>query len=367
MFNRTSNASPKRIYLGPSRVLIGLLIANSVIANNVVASNVVSLPDGKEVKTELAPVSEAPGPLELKALSYIRFREDISQVETLSFDSAQATRDAHVRLGTHDSGELSSGWMAYAALIAADTPEFMEAMQAELLKKEEVPSKKKKRRSRKKKKPKPPTQEDYDNGRRAFLDKLSKNPSYPRTLPGAQAAIDAVMAVSRADYNRITSLGESFKSQAYEMQKTRWGKRRIASSQQRLSEVESYAYNRPGVSMPIFAKVSNAGITKPGIATTQSASWTPQWGYKSVGGLQTKEDSQVIMDRVLNLAARYAVGSINEKIVLAYAKNNKSQQCLSLVKLTLNQCIAATRTPYEEAFCLGEHALSDVANCVSGR
>jgi hypothetical protein len=32
--------------------------------------------------------------------------------------------------------------------------------------------------------------------------------------------------------------------------------------------------------------------------------------------------------------------------------------------LTLRQCIAATRAPYEEAFCLGEHALIDTAHCV---
>ncbi|MEZ5929016.1 MAG: hypothetical protein R3C55_11145 [Parvularculaceae bacterium] len=35
-----------------------------------------------------------------------------------------------------------------------------------------------------------------------------------------------------------------------------------------------------------------------------------------------------------------------------------------MATLTLRQCIAATRTPYEEAFCLGEHALIDTASCV---
>jgi hypothetical protein len=34
-----------------------------------------------------------------------------------------------------------------------------------------------------------------------------------------------------------------------------------------------------------------------------------------------------------------------------------------MAKLTLDQCIAATRAPYEEAFCLGEHALIDIATC----
>jgi len=69
------------------------------------------------------------------------------------------------------------------------------------------------------------------------------------------------------------------------------------------------------------------------------------------------------MDRVLNLAARYAVGGLNPKIVSVYARNDRADQCLSMAALTLRQCIAATRTSYEEAFCLGEHGLNDIATC----
>jgi hypothetical protein len=35
-----------------------------------------------------------------------------------------------------------------------------------------------------------------------------------------------------------------------------------------------------------------------------------------------------------------------------------------MARLTLRQCIAATRAPYEEAFCIGEHALNDVSACL---
>jgi hypothetical protein len=32
--------------------------------------------------------------------------------------------------------------------------------------------------------------------------------------------------------------------------------------------------------------------------------------------------------------------------------------------MNLDQCIAATRTPFEEAFCLGQHALNEMSSCV---
>lgn len=70
------------------------------------------------------------------------------------------------------------------------------------------------------------------------------------------------------------------------------------------------------------------------------------------------------MNRVLNLAARYAVSGVNEKTVSVYARNDKSNSCLSFAALTFKQCIAATRTPYEEAFCIGEHGLNDVSSCI---
>ena len=56
--------------------------------------------------------------------------------------------------------------------------------------------------------------------------------------------------------------------------------------------------------------------------------------------------------------------ALTKQRVDAYAKAKKSDRCFVNAKLNLDQCIAATRTPYEEAFCLGEHALNDVSRCV---
>ena len=281
--------------------------------------------------------------LERAAADYIRFREDVAAIEATPFNSAETTRDAHRRLATHDPGALSSGWVAYAALVAADTPAFRKAL-------EEAVSNKKKSKNKL-------------SGADAFFAELSADPAYPRKLDGADEAVSRVLAMTMQDTARISTLGEAFKEQAYAMQKTKWGVAKIPASSARLSDADNYGRSRPAPPTPAFAPVTDKGVTSPALASAQGA-WGADWGKAAGSGRMSEPNAEVIMNRVLNLAARYSVGGVNEKTVSVYAKNDKSDQCLSFAQLTLRQCIAATRAPYEEAFCLGEHGLNDISSCI---
>ncbi|MBL4620665.1 MAG: hypothetical protein JKX88_11275 [Marinicaulis sp.] len=279
--------------------------------------------------------------LERTAANYVRFREDVAAIEAVAFDSAAATREAHRRLSAHSPDKLTAGWVAYAALVAADTPEFAEALKKEV--------KKKPRRNQL-------------GGQKGFLSNLAQDPSYARKLKGADKAVDAVLAMIVQDGARIEALGEAFKQQAYAMQKTKWGKQRIASSQERLKEADKHRRKRGGAAAPHLDRNLDGGVLAPSLASADGQ-WSADWGQSNAHGQLTEGNAQVIIDRILNLAARYSTGSLNAKVVEVYAKNNKSKRCLEMAKLTLDQCIAATRTSYEEAFCLGEHGLKDVSTC----
>ncbi len=294
---------------------------------------------GVSADTLAQPKDEA---LERTAANYIRFREDVAAIEAMTFDNAKVTREAHRRLAAHDSSELSAGWVAYAALVAADTPEFANALKKEM--------KKKKRRNEL-------------GGAKGLLSNLAQDPSYARKLPGAKTAIAAVLSMTANDGARIAALGEAFKTQAYAMQKTKWGKQRIAGSQERIKEASTYRRKRGAAAAPTLARSTDGGAIAPSLASANE-NWGANWGEDAPASAMSEKNAQVIMDRVLNLAARYSTGALNSKVVSVYAKNNKSDRCLSMAKLTLDQCIAATRTPYEEAFCLGEHGLNDIATCV---
>ncbi|MEM6414989.1 MAG: hypothetical protein AAF720_10105 [Pseudomonadota bacterium] len=280
--------------------------------------------------------------LEQQAAAYVQFREDVAAIESTPMTSAEATREAHRRLSAHNANDLSAGWVAYAALLAADTEEFAKGL------KKQVRSRKRFRGLR---------------GRDALVARLSENPTYGSKIPGADAAIERVLAMAVQDGKRIVTLGESFKTQAYAMQKTRWGKARIKSSSARIIDAEKFAKSRPIPFAPEMKGETDRGVTAPSLASLQG-NWSPDWGASEGSGKITEPNAQVIMNRVLNLAARYAVGATNPKLVTAFARNDRSSRCLHMSTLTLKQCIAATRTPYEEAFCLGEHGLNDVAGCL---
>ncbi|MEZ5893240.1 MAG: hypothetical protein R3C58_08875 [Parvularculaceae bacterium] len=283
--------------------------------------------------------------LERQAAQYISFREDVAAIEAMPFTNANVTREAHKRLAAHDANGLSTGWVAYAALVAADQPGFAEALEKELKKK---PNKRK----------------GELGGIEGLMSNVAQDPAYLRKMPGAQDAVNAILAMTVQDGARITELGEAFKSQAYAMQKTSWGKQKILPSQKRLDEAATYSRSRGQPAAPQFASTTENGVTAPALASAQGQ-WAANWGADAASGRPNEPSADVVVDRVLILAARYSTGTLNPKIVEAYARNDKSQRCLSMAKLTLDQCIAATRAPYEEAFCLGEHGLKDVATCTS--
>jgi hypothetical protein len=281
--------------------------------------------------------------LERAAADYVRFREDVAVIEATPFTSAETTREAHRRLSAHKAESLSAGWVAYAALVAADTPAFRKSL-------EEAISGKKKGR-------------DKLTGTDAFLAELAADPTYPRRLSGANEAIARVLATTAQDAHRFKALGEAYKEQAYAMQKTKWGVAKIPASSARLSDADGYLRSRTAAQPPSLTSVTEKGVTAPTLASA-GGPWAADWGKGGASGRMSEPNAEVVMNRVLNLAARYAVSGVNEKTVSVYARNDKSNNCLSFAQLTLRQCIAATRAPYEEAFCLGEHALNDVSGCI---
>jgi hypothetical protein len=281
--------------------------------------------------------------LERQAANYIRFREDVAALEAAPFTNAEVTREAHRRLAAHDAETLSSGWVAYAALVAADQPEFAKAIEDEIKKK---PNKRK----------------GELGGVDGLMSQMAQDPNFLRNLPGADKAVAAVLAMTVQDGARITELGEAYKTQAYAMQKTTWGKQKIPSGQTRLEEAATYSRSRGAPLAPQFAYASSNGVLAPALASAKG-DWAADWGEGAGQGKMTEKNAEVIVERILILAARYSTDTLNPKLVEVYAQNTKSERCLSMAKLTLDQCIAATRAPYEEAFCLGEHGLKDIATC----
>jgi hypothetical protein len=191
---------------------------------------------------------------------------------------------------------------------------------------------------------------------------LRDNPASVRDLDGADAAIQAIMTTAARDATRINELGDRFIADAYRMQDMGWAKAKIpANGTARVKSAVDYASARQWAHVEVPKVPTDAGTIRPNL--TADAMLSPQWSTNARPPAEA-ENTGAMMTRALVLGARYAVGDIAPGHVTTYAKAEKSDRCFVNAKLNLDQCIAATRTPYEEAFCLGEHALNDISYCV---
>jgi len=271
----------------------------------------------------------------LAAQPYVQLREDIDAISAAKPSDAQMMRDAHNRLASHDARMMGGAWIAYAAMIAADEPAFSQAIQAKV----------------------------KEMGKAAFVEELENNPVIVRNMPGSEAATTAILSFARNDAARIQKVGENYIASAYDMQNVAWARRELAErGMERVNAALAFAATRQWPS----AKRSNNASTKRGMMRpnlAQNAAWSPSWsGYDS--GIDPKAKGGVIVTKALVLGARYAINDVEQEDLAVYGTSKKSERCFTSAKLNLDQCIAATRTSYEEAFCIGQHGLSDVSHCV---
>ena len=68
------------------------------------------------------------------------------------------------------------------------------------------------------------------------------------------------------------------------------------------------------------------------------------------------------------LAALYVIGATENPAAQAdrLLTEGSTINCLELAQVQFYQCLSAARFRYENAFCLGEHALKDMGQCIRG-
>lgn len=277
--------------------------------------------------------------LEASAANYVRYRSDVDYVKSAGFNGPADIREAHKRLAGHDAQAFADGWIAYAALVAADTPAFADGMR-------KVAGKKKSRAD--------------------FVARLNADPRAPASVPGAREAVEQVLIMAARDARAFAALGATFQEQAYAMQKTSWGETKLAASAgERIAEAKAYRASRGAARTGALSPSQNRGVVAPSLASAD-ADWTPAWSTAAVGAPQKDANAETTIDRVMYLATRYALGDLTPELVTTFGKNTRGGRCVKLAQANLDACISATNAPFEEAFCIGNHALNDISECVGG-
>lgn len=220
------------------------------------------------------------------------------------------------KLRFSEAGSVAQAWLAHRGLIAAQDPAFAEGVRRAVAR----------------------------HGAIAVLDQLTGKGSFARDLPGAEAAVAAVMTEIVEDNERMSELSSHFLLAAQTFQGNRWG---MIEKPAEAPETNFAAADDSGQGTGLGEQFASTLANFSPISPAQA--YIPP-----------------LMERVLAYGARHLIATSLETEVQASDLAPPAQRttsCLNWAKLNLNQCMAAAHFPSEEAWCAGTHGIEDVRAC----
>ncbi|GAA0867819.1 hypothetical protein GCM10009116_02110 [Brevundimonas basaltis] len=266
------------------------------------------------------------------AAVYMSFSRDMAALEG-GFTRPEQIQDALRRGAAYDPGQISRGLVAYGAILALQSPEFVSGVRS--------------------------MTNDRASRERLVAD-IVADPGRASTLPGAEAAAGLVMATLSADINSLGRAATSIENDAYAIQ-ARYDPRRawaVSEVRDRVGRLETVKARSAQTMLPSAQEAANL------FAAAHSGG-----GALHVDGEPRKPPYPPAVVNALALAALAALGYAGENARAntdALQFDRFSQGCLGMSKLNLYQCLAASRPNYEDMFCLGRHVVRDLATCSRG-
>lgn len=262
---------------------------------------------------------------------YVTFTADVGTIRA-GFPDAESIQAAMRKGAAYDPAQLSQGMIAYASIIALQSPEYVAGVRQFGV---------------------DPVQ------RQKMINDIVNDPAYAGTLPGADAAASLIIATLGQDITAMTTIADAVEGDAYTIQertdpRRRWAILPIANREVRLESAKSISTGHmlpsPEASARLFA-AANAGTGLNVTPGTTAPPYTPA------------------VINALAIAALAALGAAGDEArpnTAALMNDSSSQFCLNMSKLNLYQCLAASRPSYEDMFCVGRHIVRDLATCTRG-
>ena len=156
-------------------------------------------------------------PLAKAAALYATYQGDVTDVKSNGFASANDIEDSLNNLGGHNPEQLTQGWMAYSALVAAQNPEFRAAVL------------------------------DIEGyyGRDMLMTGMQNDIRSARTLSGGNSAVNQALTAVKADSSRLIGAAAFVKEQAYSLQGAGWAKGRLGNSKAKATSL--FASTQTGI------------------------------------------------------------------------------------------------------------------------
>lgn len=258
---------------------------------------------------------------------YVAFARSMTETRP-DFTSAEAVQAFLSKGAAYEPEQLSHGLIAYASILALQSPDYVSGIRAYAADSQQ---------------------------RRRIIVEIQSNPAYAATLPGADLAAGRIASVLSSDIAAFGALAEAIEADAYTIQERGDPRRRWAA-------------------LPVIDRTGRLERTKAVSGTTLPASYedaaqlfvAAYATIEPINGAQSAPPYSPAVNRALAVAALAALGGSDseehpQSRLLKHEKD--SELCLTLSKLNLFQCLAASRPSYEDMFCIGRHVLRDLESC----
>jgi hypothetical protein len=304
------------------------------------------------VAAPVAPAGPPAEPLAAAIPGYAAFQGDISTLQAGNVNTADDLERALDTAAGQNRTAVMRGWIAYGALTAAQSREFAQGVRE--------------------------TAGHYGQAR--FIRGLVLDPGYAQTLKGGRDAARLALEASRADGERVYAVGARYKEMAYGLQKQRWAGQ-VAPQQparvQRIKRLADQAAQRTVAPefAPRLVAATGAG-TGDANAFGGRSFWdtlrlTPATTVQQIAApayvVRVNNDRVSAVNRMTTLAALHILGATQDPAAQTdrmLSEDVASKNCFELAQVQFYQCLSAARFRYENAFCLGEHALKDMGACI---
>jgi hypothetical protein len=262
---------------------------------------------------------------------YVTFIRDVGTIRA-GFPDAESIQQAMRKGAAYDPAQLSRGMIAYASILALQSPEFVTGVRQYAVDPEQ---------------------------RRQVIAAIVNDPAYAATLPGADYAAGLIISTLGQDISSLTTIADAVEGDAYTIQerqdpRRRWAIVPIPNREVRLQTAKTISANAMLPSAEESARLFAAGNSGQGLNVAAGPSRAP---YTPA------------VANALAIAALAALGAAGDEARAntdALAVETNSEFCLNMSKLNLYQCLAASRPSYEDMFCVGRHIVRDLATCTLG-
>jgi hypothetical protein len=244
-------------------------------------------------------------------------------------------------MARHDPRTLTRGWIAYNAMVAAQSPALIAGMRERV----------------------------RAAGRDAVLRQLRTNIAYARTRPAGDAeATRLIVAAVEGDTARLDLAGARYEAFGRNLDASTW-----AAGQNRGTR-HTYLTSlvmRDALAPALLPRLHIAAGAASPLTDPNAFGGRQFWDGLAGRSMQLPPPRNMRerwlggADRIRTLAALMIVGATQSESarVDELLNDSQTQYCLSLQQLQLRQCAASANSADEDALCLGRHGFTGPSSC----